>query len=82
MNGHVDTSSQTSDPSEKMDDMDTLDPRCISQTANTLLGRSKGLRGRKRNRLVKEQRANEKGLVSVLSFLKGSKGGNPSLGER
>lgn len=82
VDGLVDSCSETSEPFEEMEDMDTVDPRCISQSANILLGHSKGMRGRKSNRLVREQRANEKGIVSVLNYLKVSKGENRSLGEK
>lgn len=64
------------------DGLDNLDPRCISQSANTLLGREKGSRGRRSHKQVREETAFEKGIVSVLDFMKKTKGGDLALGER
>ncbi|GLJ34934.1 hypothetical protein SUGI_0703020 [Cryptomeria japonica] len=64
------------------DGLENLDPKCISQSANTLLGRAKGSRGRSSHKQVKEERAYEKGIISVLDFMKRTKGADPSLGER
>ncbi|GLJ17073.1 hypothetical protein SUGI_0295370 [Cryptomeria japonica] len=63
----------------KGDELDNVDLRCISQLTNVLLGRTKGCRGRRSNRQVRENRASEKGIVSVLNFLKKP---NTSLGGR
>ncbi|GLJ44378.1 hypothetical protein SUGI_0930190 [Cryptomeria japonica] len=59
----------------KGDELDNVDPRCISQSINVLLGKSKGCRGHRSKRQVREDRASKKGIVSVLDFLKMSKGG-------
>ncbi|GLJ13454.1 hypothetical protein SUGI_0212680 [Cryptomeria japonica] len=64
------------------DGLENLDPRCISQSANIMLGRAKGSRGRRSHKQVKEERALEKGIISVIDFMKKSKGGDLSLGER
>ncbi|GLJ54314.1 hypothetical protein SUGI_1165400 [Cryptomeria japonica] len=85
VDGIPDSGSESSGPDDNYehdDELNNLDPRCISQSANTLLGRVKGLKGRKSHKTIREQTANEKGLVSVLEYMKVSKGGNPSLGER
>lgn len=79
---NMDTFSRSFGDAEDEDDLASLNPRCISQSTNTILGRSKGTRGRKSNITVREQRAKEKGIVSVLDYLNNSKGGNPSLGGR
>ncbi|GLJ54114.1 hypothetical protein SUGI_1158860 [Cryptomeria japonica] len=79
---NIDTFLGSSGDAEGEDDLASLDPRCISQSANTILGCSKGTRGRKSNRTVREQRVKEKGIVSVLNYLNNSKGGKPSLGGR
>ncbi|GLJ36205.1 hypothetical protein SUGI_0726750 [Cryptomeria japonica] len=42
-----DTEGSSSDREGEDDVLDSLDPRCISQSANTLLGRAKGVKGRK-----------------------------------
>ncbi|GLJ26672.1 hypothetical protein SUGI_0519060 [Cryptomeria japonica] len=70
------------DETKNLDDLDILDPRCISQSANALLGRTKGSKGHRSHKTIREQRTHEKGIVSVLNYLKVSKGGKPSLGER
>ncbi|GLJ07038.1 hypothetical protein SUGI_0056100 [Cryptomeria japonica] len=75
-------SSWPNEEPENLDDLDILDPRCISQFANTLLGRAKGSKGRISHKVIHEQRAHEMGIVSVIDYLKVSKGGNTSLGER
>lgn len=64
------------------DGLEDLDPRCISQSANIMLGRAKGSRGRRSHKQVREERALEKGIVSVFDFMKKSKGGDLSLRER
>ncbi|GLJ49221.1 hypothetical protein SUGI_1039330 [Cryptomeria japonica] len=48
---------------KSVDELDNVDQRCISQSANALLGKAKGVRGRRSNRQVREARANEKGIV-------------------
>ncbi|GLJ48995.1 hypothetical protein SUGI_1033660 [Cryptomeria japonica] len=75
-------SSWLDDEPKNLDDLDIVDPRCISQSVNALLRRVKGSKGRKSHKVIREQRAHEKGIVSVMDFLKVSKGGKPSLGER
>ncbi|GLJ21599.1 hypothetical protein SUGI_0401220 [Cryptomeria japonica] len=60
-------------------ELEKIDPRCISQLANALLGKAKGLKGRKSNRQKREARAGEKGVISVLEFMKKSKGDRFSL---
>ncbi|GLJ47042.1 hypothetical protein SUGI_0993350 [Cryptomeria japonica] len=82
LEGQVETCSENSEPTEDRDELDILDPRCISQSANTFLGRSKGMRGRRSHRMIREQREKEKGIISILDYMKVPKGGNPSLGER
>ncbi|GLJ08700.1 hypothetical protein SUGI_0093910 [Cryptomeria japonica] len=64
------------------DELENIDPRCISQSANALLGKAKGFRGRKRNRQKREERAREKCIISVLDFMKKAKGEGSSLGKR
>ncbi|GLJ53452.1 hypothetical protein SUGI_1140090 [Cryptomeria japonica] len=64
------------------DGMEDLDSRCISQSANIMLGRAKGSRGRRSHKQVREERALKKGIVNVFDFMKKSKGGDLSLGER
>ncbi|XP_059070555.1 uncharacterized protein LOC131860194 [Cryptomeria japonica] len=61
------------------DELDNIDPRSISQSANILLGKAKGVKGRKSNRKKREDRAKEKGIISVLDFLKKAKGDGFSL---
>ncbi|XP_059067754.1 uncharacterized protein LOC131858517 [Cryptomeria japonica] len=61
---------------EEDDILDNLDPRCISQSGNNLLGRAKGFKGRKSNKQIREVKASEKGIVSVLEYMKNPKGGN------
>lgn len=62
--------------------LDNLDQRCISQSANILLGKAKGNRGRRSNKQTREARANEKGIINVIEFMKKAKGVGASLGER
>ncbi|GLJ23083.1 hypothetical protein SUGI_0435770 [Cryptomeria japonica] len=50
---------------KSVDELDNVDQRCISQSANALLGKAKGVRGRRSNRQVREARANEKGIVEA-----------------
>ncbi|GLJ21325.1 hypothetical protein SUGI_0392080 [Cryptomeria japonica] len=64
------------------DGLENLDPRCISQSANILSGREKGRRGRRSHKQVREEREFEKGIVSVIDFMKKSKGEDLSLGDR
>ncbi|GLJ43799.1 hypothetical protein SUGI_0911820 [Cryptomeria japonica] len=47
---------------KSVDELDNVDQRCISQSANTLLGKAKGMHGRRSNRQVREAGANEKGI--------------------
>ncbi|GLJ17995.1 hypothetical protein SUGI_0317120 [Cryptomeria japonica] len=56
------------------DELDNVDSRCISQSANVLLEKSKGFRGRWSNRRLREDRANEKGIISIMDFMKKAKG--------
>ncbi|GLJ54923.1 hypothetical protein SUGI_1179210 [Cryptomeria japonica] len=63
------------------DELDNVDPRCISQSANVLLRKSKGFRGRRSNRRLREDRAKEKGIISVMDFIKKAKGDRLSLGD-
>ncbi|GLJ36998.1 hypothetical protein SUGI_0749510 [Cryptomeria japonica] len=42
------------------DELENIDPRCIRQSANALLGKAKGFRGRRRNGQKREERAREK----------------------
>ncbi|GLJ11098.1 hypothetical protein SUGI_0142910 [Cryptomeria japonica] len=79
---NIESDTSNSEPEDDGDTIDILDPRCISQSTNALLGRAKGGKGRKSNRQIREEKANEKGIVSVRDFIKSSKGGNPSLGKR
>ncbi|GLJ44947.1 hypothetical protein SUGI_0946100 [Cryptomeria japonica] len=67
--------------SKSVDELDNVDQRCISQSVNTLLGKAKGARGRRTNRQVREDKAKEKGIVSVIEFMKNAKGGSVSLSE-
>ncbi|GLJ49971.1 hypothetical protein SUGI_1062750 [Cryptomeria japonica] len=64
------------------DELDNIDPRSISQSANILLGKAKGVKGRKSNRQKREDMAKEKGIISVLDFLKKAKGDGFSLGAK
>ncbi|GLJ44141.1 hypothetical protein SUGI_0920530 [Cryptomeria japonica] len=75
-------SSWPNDDTKNLDDLDILDPRCISQFTNALLGRTKGSKGHRSHKTIREQRAHERGIVSVSDYLKVSKGGKPSLEER
>ncbi|GLJ20810.1 hypothetical protein SUGI_0379400 [Cryptomeria japonica] len=70
------------DDSFQEDVLDNLDQRCISQSANILLGKDKGTRGRRSNKQRREDRAKEKGIINVFEFMKKSKGVRASLGER
>ncbi|GLJ16930.1 hypothetical protein SUGI_0292330 [Cryptomeria japonica] len=76
-----DTEGSSSDWEGEDDVLDNLDPKCIIQSANTLLGRAKGVKGKKNHKQIKEEKASEKGIVSVLEYMKNSKGGSPSLGQ-
>ncbi|GLJ31485.1 hypothetical protein SUGI_0631840 [Cryptomeria japonica] len=60
---------------KSVDELDNVDQRCISQSMNALLGKAKGVRGGRTNRQVREDRANEKG---ILNF-DGASHGNLSL---
>ncbi|GLJ40268.1 hypothetical protein SUGI_0827230 [Cryptomeria japonica] len=64
------------------DDLNIMDPRHISQSANIILERAKTTRGRKSHKTVREQRAKEKGIISMMKFLNSDKGGKASLGGR
>ncbi|GLJ36212.1 hypothetical protein SUGI_0726900 [Cryptomeria japonica] len=75
-------SSWPDDEMKILDDLDILDPRCISKYANALLGRTKRSKGRRSHKAIRDQRAHEKGIVNILDYLIVSKGGNPSRGER
>lgn len=66
---------------DKDDELDIIDPRCIIQLSNALLGRVKGRRGRRSNKQKREDRVKEKGIISVIDFMKRSKGGKSSLGD-
>ncbi|GLJ53735.1 hypothetical protein SUGI_1146620 [Cryptomeria japonica] len=66
----IETDTSNSDPEDEEDVLNNLDPRCISQSANTILGRTKGAKGRKSNRQIREKKSTEKGIVSVLDFIK------------
>ncbi|GLJ47766.1 hypothetical protein SUGI_1008880 [Cryptomeria japonica] len=70
------------DDSFQEDVLDNLDQRCISQSANILLGKAKGSRGRRSNKQRREDRAKEKGIINVFEFMKKAKGVGASLGER
>ncbi|GLJ35466.1 hypothetical protein SUGI_0713270 [Cryptomeria japonica] len=63
------------------DALDNVDPRCISQSTNTLLGKAKGCQGRRSNRQKREDKANEKGIVNVFDFMQIAKGEGLSLGK-
>lgn len=56
--------------------------RCLSQSTNVLLGKSKKGKGRRRNKQKRKDKAKEKGIISVFDFLKRSKGGKSSLGDQ
>ncbi|GLJ16522.1 hypothetical protein SUGI_0282250 [Cryptomeria japonica] len=77
-----DLAMSNSDKEGEDDVLDILDSRCISQLANTLLGRVKGSKGGKSNKQIREEKASEKGIVSILDYMKNSKGGSPSLGQK
>ncbi|GLJ27743.1 hypothetical protein SUGI_0544530 [Cryptomeria japonica] len=62
VNDHLDSCSDKSEDEEYKDELDLIELRCISQFVNILLGNSKGIRGTKSNRTVREERAKEKGL--------------------
>ncbi|GLJ10785.1 hypothetical protein SUGI_0135070 [Cryptomeria japonica] len=55
--------SDTSESGSDGDQLNTVKPRCINQSANIVLRGAKGTRGRKSHKTVREQRANEKGIV-------------------
>ncbi|GLJ26612.1 hypothetical protein SUGI_0517010 [Cryptomeria japonica] len=78
----MESDTSNSELEEEEDVLDNLDPRCISQSANTILGREKGAKGKKSNRHIREEKATEKGIVSVWDFIRNSKGGSPSLGKK
>ncbi|GLJ52661.1 hypothetical protein SUGI_1120870 [Cryptomeria japonica] len=59
-----------------------IDPRCISQSANILLGKAKGVRGRRSNQQKREDKAKEKGIIGVMEFIKKTKGEGISLGKK
>ncbi|GLJ26591.1 hypothetical protein SUGI_0515850 [Cryptomeria japonica] len=63
-------------------ELENIDPRCINQSANALLGKDKGFRGRRSNHQKREERVGEKGIISVLDFMKKAKGERLSLGKR
>ncbi|GLJ35255.1 hypothetical protein SUGI_0709380 [Cryptomeria japonica] len=46
---------------KSVDELDNVDQRCISQSMNALLGKAKGMRGRRTNRQVREDKAKQKG---------------------
>lgn len=77
-----DIEGSSSDREGEDDVLDNLDLRCISQSTNTLLGREKGVKGRKNHKQTREEKASEKGIISVLEYMKNSKGGSPSLGHK
>ncbi|GLJ44840.1 hypothetical protein SUGI_0943280 [Cryptomeria japonica] len=64
------------------DGLDNVDPRCINQSANAFLKKAKGGRGRRSNHQKREDRANEKGLVSVLDFMQKARGEGGSLSKK
>ncbi|GLJ48804.1 hypothetical protein SUGI_1029180 [Cryptomeria japonica] len=76
----LDTVEQGSDD----DDLNIVEPRHISQSANIILRREKATRGRKSHKTVREQREKEKekGIVSMMKFLNSDKGGKASFGGR
>ncbi|GLJ35926.1 hypothetical protein SUGI_0720860 [Cryptomeria japonica] len=47
---------------DQEDVLENVDPRCISQSTNILLGKGKGSRGRRSNRQKREDGAKEKGI--------------------
>ncbi|GLJ38845.1 hypothetical protein SUGI_0791650 [Cryptomeria japonica] len=47
------------------DELDNVDPRCISQSANVLLRKSKRFRGKRSNTRLREDRAKEKGQAKA-----------------
>ncbi|GLJ17925.1 hypothetical protein SUGI_0314210 [Cryptomeria japonica] len=61
------------------DELENIDPRCISQSTNALLGKVKGFRGRRSNPQKREERAREKGIINILDFMKKAKGEGFSL---
>ncbi|GLJ19555.1 hypothetical protein SUGI_0353230 [Cryptomeria japonica] len=74
--------SETAEKGNDDDELNIVDPIHISQSANIILGRAKATRGRKSHKTVREQRANAKGIVSMVKLLNIVKGGKPSLGGR
>ncbi|GLJ32047.1 hypothetical protein SUGI_0645360 [Cryptomeria japonica] len=74
--------SNTAERGSDDDDLNIVEPRHISQSANIILGREKATRGRKSHKTVREQRAKEKGIVSMKKFLNSDKWGKAPLGGR
>ncbi|GLJ07916.1 hypothetical protein SUGI_0077090 [Cryptomeria japonica] len=66
---------------DQEDALENVDPRCISQSANILLGKGKGSRGRRSNRQKREESAKEKGIVSVFDFMRKARGEGISPGK-
>ncbi|GLJ37746.1 hypothetical protein SUGI_0766930 [Cryptomeria japonica] len=64
------------------DALENVDLRCISQSANILLGKAKGSRGRRSNRQKREESAKEKGIVSVFEFMRKARREGISPGKR
>ncbi|GLJ06803.1 hypothetical protein SUGI_0048700 [Cryptomeria japonica] len=62
------------------DVLENVDPRCISQSVNILLGKAKGSRGRRSNRQKREESAKKKGIVSVFQFMRKDRGEVPKNG--
>ncbi|XP_059066286.1 uncharacterized protein LOC131857617 [Cryptomeria japonica] len=67
---------------KRADVLDNLDHRCIGQSTNILLGKAKGNQGRRSNKQTREARANEKGIINVIKFMKKAKGVRVSLEAR
>ncbi|GLJ48787.1 hypothetical protein SUGI_1028830 [Cryptomeria japonica] len=74
--------SNTAEQGSDDDDLNIVDPRHISQSVNIILRGAKATRGRKSHKTVREQRANEKGIVRMMKFFNPDKGGKASLGGR
>ncbi|GLJ29913.1 hypothetical protein SUGI_0591380 [Cryptomeria japonica] len=66
---------------DQEDALENVDPRCISQSANVLLGKGKGSRGRRSNCQKREESAKEKGIVSVFDFMRKARGEGISPGK-
>lgn len=64
------------------DKLVNIDPRCISQSTYILLGKAKGVRGRRSNKHKREDKAKEKGIIGVMEFIKKTKGEGISLGKQ